>query len=58
MEYFLDNEQMLNDNVRKNENIFSMVNNKTVHKIQQTPMEKPVFDINTIDNYTLNDLKN
>ncbi len=49
---------MLNDNVRKNENIFSMVNNKTVHKIQQTPMEKPVFDINTIDNYTLNDLKN
>lgn len=57
LKYFLDNEQMLNDNVRKNENIFSRVNNKTVQKIQQTPMEKPVFDINTIDNYKLTDLK-
>lgn len=57
LKYFLDNEQVLNDHVQENTNVLSRINEKKVEKIQQSPKNKPVFDINTIDNYNLNDLK-
>lgn len=57
LNYFLDHQQELNDNVENN-NMLLSVNKKTVNQIkaQQTEKKKPI-NINNIDNYSLSDLR-
>lgn len=54
--YFIAHKK-LNKIVRKNKNILLGVSKNAVKQIEQTPVGKTVFDINSIDNYSLSDLK-
>lgn len=58
LNYFLDNQQELNDNVDKSENMLLNVSKKAVEQIksEQSHERKP-FSINNIDNYSLKDLR-
>lgn len=58
LNYFLDNQQELNDNIEKNENVLQNVSKKAVDQIksEQNQGKKPL-NINNIDNYSLKDLK-
>jgi len=58
LKYLLDNQQELNDNVEKSENILLDVSKKAVNKIkiEQNKENKP-FGINNIDHYSLKDLR-
>ena len=47
---------MLNDNIKKSSNMTLGVDKKIVKKVEQTE-DSPTFDINSIDSYSLNDLK-
>ncbi len=55
--YFLEHRQELNDNVNNNKNMLLGLSKKAKKQIEQAPVERPVFDINTIDSYSLRDLK-
>ncbi len=56
MQYLLDLQDELNK-VRECQNLTAGLSKKTIKRIEKTPIEKPVFDINSIDNYSLADLK-
>ena len=51
----LDYQEVLNDKL--NENHLKGVSKKTVKKIESTPINRKVFDLNTIDSMSLKDLK-
>lgn len=55
--YFLENEERLNEKVRDNSNILSNTKQKTKEMVSSTPIEKEVFNINTIDQVTYSELK-
>lgn len=55
--YFLEHRQELNDNVNNNKNMLLGLSKKAKKQIEQAPVERPVFDINTIDSYSLKDIK-
>lgn len=58
LNYFLDHQQELNDNVGDNENMLLNVSKKTISQIKaQQAEEKKPFNINNIDNYSLSDLR-
>lgn len=54
--FFLEYRKMLNDNIKKSSNMTLGVDKKIVKKVEQTE-DSPTFDINSIDSYSLNDLK-
>lgn len=54
---FLNSEENLNQNIRKNENMLYKVSNKTKGIVDSTPVEQPVFTINTIEKMKYEDLK-
>lgn len=54
--FFLENRKMLNDNIKKSPNMTLGVDKKIVRKVEQTEGSQ-TFDINSIDSYSLNDLK-
>ena len=58
LKLFLDNQQELNDNIGKNENVLLNVRKKAINQIksEQSKGER-IFNINNIDNYSLKDLK-
>ena len=58
LNYFLDNQQKLNDNIGKNENVLLNVRKKAINQIKSEQSKgKRIFNINNIDNYSLKDLK-
>ena len=58
LNYFLDHKEELNENIKKSENIKLGVSKKAIKQIElQKSENKQPFNINNIDNYSLNDLK-
>ena len=55
--FFLDNKDYLNNNVNLNENILHNISKAAVYRIKKSKNENEVFDINSIDKYSLTDLK-
>ena len=54
---FLENQEKLNENIRKNTNMLYKVSNKTKEVIDKVAVEDSVFTINSIDKMSLRDLK-
>lgn len=54
--FFLENAELLNNNIDKS-NVLINVSKKTCSKIQEVPEDRCVFDINSIDSMSLEDLK-
>lgn len=55
--FFLENQKSLNEHVKDNDNMLIGVKNRAISKISKTKNNKPVFDINSIDGYSLKDLR-
>lgn len=46
---FLNNEEILNEKVRSNQNILSNTDTKTKKLVSSTPEDKPIFSLNNMD---------
>lgn len=58
MNYFLNVKEELNENIEKSENLKLGISKKAAKEIElQSSKKQEVFNINNIDNYSLNDLK-
>lgn len=55
--FFLANEDTLNNNIRTNDNVLLGVSSKAERLVCKSDENKLVFDINTIDSFSLEDLK-
>ena len=54
---FLNNEELLNQKVKSNQNIISNTNTKIKELVASTPEDAQVFSLNTIDKIKYEDLK-
>lgn len=54
---FLNNEELLNEKVKSNQNILSNTNTKTKELVASTPEDAQVFSLNTMDKIKYQELK-
>ena len=54
---FLNNEELLNQKVKSNQNILSDTDKKTKELVSTTPEDKPVFSLNNMDEIRYEELK-
>ena len=54
---FLNNEELLNERAKSNQNILSNTNKKTKELVSSTPEDKPVFSLNNMDEINYEELK-
>ncbi len=54
---FIENEEILKDNTKINQNALVNVSKKTQELVASTPEEKPIFTLNSIDKISYKDLK-
>ena len=54
---FINNENLLSDNTKINQNVLSNVSTKTQELVTSTPEQKPIFTLNSIDKIGYEDLK-
>ncbi len=54
---FVNNEELLSDNTKVNERTLTNVSSKTKELVASTPLERPIFTLNSIDKISYRDLK-
>ena len=54
--FLLENNELLNNNISK-DNVLSLVSRKTINIIKNTDKDYKVFDINSVDSMSLDDLR-
>jgi len=57
MRYFLSLKEVLNDYVKTYDAVLEGLSKETYERIKSTPLDEPVFTINNLDNYTLQDIE-